>query len=158
MTLHKLSTIAFLGAGLYASALPFNGSFELGTDGFALIRYLRTDTNLRLNFIPLQLDSGADNCGKNSLKLANPYRENYNIFSKEFKLEADTTYHFEGKIRSANAGEKVYLGIFKVDPAWSAESIMVNTDVEWKKFSKTFTTKIFFFKIILLDHCAHCAI
>ena len=141
MTLHKLSTIAFLGAGLYASALPFNGSFELGTDGFALIRYLRTDTNLRLNFIPLQLDSGADNCGKNSLKLANPYRENYNIFSKEFKLEADTTYHFEGKIRSANAGEKVYLGIFKVDPAWSAESIMVNTDVEWKKFSKTFTTK-----------------
>jgi len=23
---------------------------------------------------------------------------------------------------------------------------------------KTFTTKIFFFKIILLDHCAHCAI
>ncbi len=140
MTHYRL-LLMLLGISISVSALPFNGSFELGTDGFALIRHLRTDTNPGLDFIPLKLYPGAPGHGKNSLKLENPYKENYNIFSKEFLLQADTVYHFEGKIRSAAAGEKVYLGIFKVDPQWSAESIVVNTGVGWKKFTKKFKTQ-----------------
>ena len=77
------------------SANPvFNGSFELGTDGFALKRELRLATNPSLKFTPLKLSAGAPGAGKNSLMIENPYAEYFDLLSREFKLKPATTYRF----------------------------------------------------------------
>lgn len=47
-----------------AANTVFNGSFELGTDGFALERELRLATNPSLKFTPLKLSAGAPGAGK----------------------------------------------------------------------------------------------
>ena len=58
----------------------FNGSFELGSEGFALEQELRTDLNKELKFFPLKTAEGAPGEGKLSLLLENPFAEYYNIF------------------------------------------------------------------------------
>ena len=51
--------VLLAGAAVTASANSiFNGSFELGTEGFALRRDLRIDTNPQLEFIPLKTVDG----------------------------------------------------------------------------------------------------
>ena len=77
--------VLLLAGGTLAANPVFNGSFELGTDGFALEKELRTDTNPGLKFIPLKVTDQAPGSGKRSLLFENPHAEYYNIFSKEFR-------------------------------------------------------------------------
>ena len=51
--------VLLLAGGTLAANPVFNGSFELGTDGFALEKELRTDTNPGLKFIPLKVTDQA---------------------------------------------------------------------------------------------------
>ena len=54
----KIFLLCSLPLALSANSF-FNGSFELGTDGFAVERELRTDVNPSREFIPLKLSAGA---------------------------------------------------------------------------------------------------
>ncbi len=125
---------------LKAENIIFNGSFELGTNGFVLEKELRPDTNPELKFLPLTIDKGAPGAGKNSLKMENPYAEVFGIYSKEFKIEPSTTYTLSGKIKCSKNGERVYFGVFNVDPHWSAFSHTVKGSNKWTDFKNTFTT------------------
>ena len=69
--MNKTSILLFLPFALAANAI-FNPSFELGTDGFALEKELRPDTNPGMTFLPLKPAQGAPGAGKNSLKIENP--------------------------------------------------------------------------------------
>lgn len=118
----------------------FNGSFELGTDGFALEQELRTDLNKELKFHPLKTASAAPGEGKQSLELENPYAEYYNLFSKDFRLKPSTQYEFSVKMKSSVPGDQVYFGVFKVDPKWSAHAQTFSASKEWKTYTFRFTT------------------
>ena len=118
----------------------FNGSFELGSEGFALEQELRTDLNKELKFFPLKTAEGAPGEGKLSLLLENPFAEYYNIFSKEFRLKPSTQYEFSVKMKSSEPGDPVYFGVFKVDPQWSAHSKTFRASKEWKTYTFRFTT------------------
>ena len=118
----------------------FNGSFELGTDGFALEQELRTDLNKELKFHPLKTASAAPGEGKQSLELENPYAEYYNLFSKDFRLKPSTQYEFSVKMKSSVPGDQVYFGVFKVDPHWSAHAKTFSASKEWKTYTFRFTT------------------
>lgn len=118
----------------------FNGSFELGTDGFALEQELRTDLNKELKFHPLKTASAAPGEGKQSLELENPYAEYYNLFSKDFRLKPSTQYEFSVKMKSSVPGDQVYFGVFKVNPKWSAHAQTFSASKEWKTYTFRFTT------------------
>ena len=126
---------------VFSDNFVFNGSFELGTDGFALWKYMRPDTNPKLEFIPLTVGEGAPGCGKNSLRLDNRYTEHFDIFSKEFRLKPDTTYRASAKMRSSQANTSLWFMIFKVDSSWFIRGKKVSLQKDWQEFSFTFTTK-----------------
>lgn len=135
------SIVLLAGAAVTVSANSiFNGSFELGTDGFALRRDLRVDTNPRLEFIPLKTVPGAPQSGEKALLFSNPFAENYWIFSKEFKLKPSTKYRFSFKGKSASAGERVNFAVFKIDPQWSAQAEVFRLTPEWKSYEYTLET------------------
>lgn len=138
----SLSSFAVLliAGGTLAANPVFNGSFELGTDGFALEKELRTDTNPGLKFIPLKVTDKIPGSGKRSLLFENPYAEYYNIFSKEFRLKPSTEYKLSVKLKSSKGNDSVYFGVFKVDPQWSAHSRTFTVPTAWKEFEFTFTT------------------
>ena len=125
-----------------AANTVFNGSFELGTDGFALVRELRLATNPSLKFTPLKLSAGAPGAGKNSLMIENPYAECFDLFSREFKLKPATTYRFTAKLKAEKGGETLRISVFKVDDKWLVYSRMFNfAGGEWQNFDFTFTTE-----------------
>ena len=81
-----LALCAVLPVGaLSAGDILFNSSFELGTEGFAIRRFLTEDTNPKLTFTPWQLDAGRT--GKYSLKVENPFEERTEIVTVEFPLK-----------------------------------------------------------------------
>lgn len=137
--MNKSTFLILLPFALAANPV-FNGSFELGTDGFALERELRTDTNPGQKFIPLKTAPGAPGEGKQALLLENPNKESYNIFSKEFRLKPSTEYKLSVKLKSSKGNDSVYFGVFKVDPQWSAYSRTFTVPSKWKTLEYTFTT------------------
>ena len=81
----KIFLLCSLPLALSANSF-FNGSFELGTDGFAVERELRTDVNPSREFIPLKLSAGAPGAGRYALAVVNCRAEYYSVFSYEFRL------------------------------------------------------------------------
>ena len=139
--MNKTPLLLMLPFALAANTV-FNGSFELGTDGFALERELRLATNPSLKFTPLKLSAGAPGAGKNSLMIENPYAEYFDLFSREFKLKPATTYRFTAKLKAEKGGETVRISVLKVDDKWRAYSRMFNfAGGEWQNFDFTFTTE-----------------
>ena len=132
--------VLLLAGGTLAANPVFNGSFELGTDGFALEKELRTDTNPGLKFIPLKVTDQAPGSGKRSLLFENPHAEYYNIFSKEFRLKPSTEYKLSVKLKSSKGNDSVFFGVFKVDPQWSAHSRAFTVPTAWQEFEFTFKT------------------
>ena len=128
---------------LTAGNQVFNGSFELGTDGFALEKSLRLDTNPKLEFKTLTTAEGAPGAGKKSLKIENPYAESFNLFSKEFRLKPGTTYRASVRMRASKDNIRMMMRIFKIDRTWFAhgESANFGLTKEWREFSYEFTTQ-----------------
>lgn len=116
----------------------YNGSLELGTDGFAIEKNLRTDTNPGLQFLPLKTAEAAPGEGKNSLLIENPYAENFSLFSKEFQLKANTEYQLSVKVKSSIPQDKIVLGVFKVAPGWFVKIRSFPVSSEWKTLQYTF--------------------
>ena len=98
--MNKTSILLLLPFALAANPV-FNGSFELGTDGFALERELRPATNPSLKFTPLKLAAGAPGAGKHSLMIENPYAEFFGLFSREFKLKPTASLRNSRRRRAA---------------------------------------------------------
>ena len=132
---------------LTAGNLVFNGSFELGTDGFALEKNLRLDTNPKLEFKALTTAEGAPGAGKRSLKIENPYAENYNLFSKEFPLKAETVYRVSFRMRASVDQIRVWPRIIKVEvnprSTWTCHGLKVRFTLskDWREYSYKFTIK-----------------
>lgn len=78
----------------------FNGGFEVGTAGYETVRAIRPDTNPKLEYTPLRTDLQEKKSGRRSLRLANPYAEQVELHSLEFKLKANTLYHVSGYSKS----------------------------------------------------------
>lgn len=138
--MNKFILLSLLPFALTANPV-FNGSFELGTDGFALEKELRPASNPELKFIPLKLSTGAPGSGQFSLLVENPYAEYFAVFSREFKLKPSATYRFSAKVKAEKGGSPVCFRIFKVDGKWLAYPHTVKTERGWRSFSFTFTTE-----------------
>lgn len=132
--------LALLTLALHANPI-FNGSFEMGTDGFALERYLRPDVNPQLTFLPLRLTDGAPGAGKNALRIENPHAENFCLFSREFRLKPATRYRLTGKLRSPDGVATLRIAVFKVDDKWLAYPLQAKTTAQWQDFELAFTTE-----------------
>ncbi|MGN0877999.1 MAG: hypothetical protein ACI4WT_00925 [Oligosphaeraceae bacterium] len=132
--------LTLLTLALHAN-LIFNGSFEMGTDGFAVERFLRPDTNPKLEFIPLRLAAGAPGSGANALRVENLFAERLTLFSREFRLKTTTRYRLTGKIRATDGEASLRIAVFKVDDKWLAFSLTARTTPEWQDFSLDFTTE-----------------
>lgn len=132
--------LALLTLALHANPI-FNGSFEMGTDGFALERYLRPDVNPQLTFLPLRLTDGAPGAGKNALRIENPHAENFCLFSREFRLKPATRYRLTGKLRSPDGEATLRIAVFKVDDKWLAYPLQAKTTAQWQDFELAFTTE-----------------
>ena len=139
----SLSAISLFAGTLFGENAVFNASFEMGTDGFALERRLRPDTNPNLEFKALTTDEGAPGAGKKSLKIANPYAESFKLFSKEFRLKPGTEYRISAKMRASENGPQMMMRIFKVDNKWFAhgESANFKLTKDWREYSYEFTTQ-----------------
>lgn len=129
----------FFPAALGANTI-FNGSFELGTDGFALEKYLRTDTNPELKFLPLKTAAGAPGEGRQSLQIENPFAEHFYLYSKEFRLKPSTRYRLSAKMKSSTGGESLRFAIGKVDPKWTFLGKTIRLTKEWSTYECIFTT------------------
>lgn len=116
----------------------YNGSLELGTDGFAIEKNLRTDTNPGLQFLPLKTAEGAPGEGKKSLLIENPYAEYFSLASKEFRLKADTEYQLSVKVKSSIPNDRIILGVCKVAPKWFVKTKRFPVSTEWKTLRCTF--------------------
>ena len=115
----KFPTIFLLIAGMTASAaenLIFNGSFELGTDGFAMQKNLNSSRNPKLEFFPLQVDSLQPGDGKYSLRLENPHGEHFELRSREFPMKPETEYVLRGMIRSDRPETHFRLLVLGINP------------------------------------------
>jgi len=123
-----------------AGNVIFNGAFALGTDGYALERELRVDTNSSLRFIPLEIDGAASGVGQKALKIANPYAEVFGLYSKEFKLAPDTRYKFSGRVKTTAAGDRLFVGVYRVNPRWFAHMETFPVATQWGRLAYEFTT------------------
>lgn len=140
--MNKTSILLFLPFALTANAI-FNPSFELGTDGFALEKELRPDTNPGMTFLPLKTAQGAPGAGKNSLKIENPYSEHFVLYSKEFKLKPATEYRLSAKVRASMKGEKLNFRVIKAYDQWLAYTKAADATTEWSDFEYVFSTADF---------------
>ena len=140
--MNKTSILLFLPFALAANAI-FNPSFELGTDGFALEKELRPDTNPGMTFLPLKTAQGAPGAGKNSLKIENPYSEHFVLYSKEFKLKPATEYRLSAKVRASMKGEKLNFRVIKAYDQWLAYTKAADATTEWSDFEYVFSTDDF---------------
>ncbi|HBJ95321.1 MAG TPA: hypothetical protein DDZ11_02245, partial [Lentisphaeria bacterium] len=140
--MNKTAFLFFLPLALAANPV-FNPSFELGTDGFALEKELRPDTNPEMKFLPLKTAEGAPGAGKNSLKIENPYSEFFVVYSKEFKLKPAIEYRLSAKVRASMKGEKLNFRLLKAYDQWLAYTKAADMTTEWSNFEYVFSTDDF---------------
>ena len=69
--------------------LFYNGSFELGKCGYSILRNYRPKVNPKLETNLPVLDSSTKVDGEFSLRIDNPYQEEYTLECREFDLPAD---------------------------------------------------------------------
>lgn len=135
---------ARLSAAQNQSNLVFNGDFELGTDGFAIERRVRPDTNPRLQFRRLETDAFERNSGKRSLKLSNPCGEECRLFSREFDLEPDTEYLVSMDIKHTGEGRIPFsfsIATIQSHQDWHSFSHEFNVGPQWERYTYRFRTK-----------------
>lgn len=138
----KKTALVFLLPFALAANPVFNASFELGTDGFALEKELRPDTNPNLKFLPLKTAPGAPGAGKKSLKIENPHSEHFILYSVDFKLKPATEYKLSAKVRASVKGEKLNFRIIKAyGDEWIAYTEPADMTGDWSHFEFVFTTR-----------------
>lgn len=138
----KESALLFLIPLALAANPVFNASFELGTEGFAIEKELRPDTNPQLQFIPLQTAPGAPGSGQNCLRIGNPYSEHFVLYSNDFRLKPATQYRLTAKVRASMEGEKLNFRLIKAyGSEWIDYTVPVDMTSQWSSFEFVFTTR-----------------
>ncbi len=139
----KLFLLTVLPGLLFAHELVFNGGFEIGTDGFAVVRHLEPEVNKKLTYYPLAVDAKNAASGKQSLKIANPNGEFFELHSKGFELKPNTEYTVSLKAKSDAPGAKIRVIVYNVNiktGKWIVKARLFNLTNEYKTYSFDFNT------------------
>jgi len=148
------SASMFLACSLYAGNLVFNGSFELGSDGFGMQRTLRPDTNPKLEFHHPVPDTTAFADGRQSLLIDNSTAEFFQLFSKEFPVEKGKNYTLRVKMKSDVSDYQINVIVYGVKDmaspggGWFIHSQRFSVGKEWKEYEFSFTPKISYVYVI----------
>lgn len=118
----------------FAENLFFNGSMALAADGYALRRNLRTDTNPKLEFIPLRTEAGA-------LIVDDPYAEGGKIFCREIPLKAATRYRFTAETRATAGTLKAEFQTVNSHADWHQFDGPLPGSPQWRRGTVEFTTR-----------------
>lgn len=121
--------------------LVFNSGFEMGTDGYAIVRILEPEVNPDLKFLPLKTDTENAASGKRALRIENPNGEFYELHTKSFQLKPETDYTVSVKAKSDAPGAKIRLIIYNVvNSSWNVHARVWMLDKAYKNYSFTFNT------------------
>lgn len=134
LVLTGLFTAGLTGAGEYL----FNPKFELGSSGFALLRYLSPENNRKLEYLPVRVIRDESLPGKPVMHIRNPWKEFYKLSSKEFTVPAREELVFRGMMKSTNPdGEEFIVSLLSVDlnGRWVTLSRRINVNSEWKRYT-----------------------
>jgi len=119
----------------------FNPSFELGTDGYAFIRYMRYDTNKQMQYIPAQIDNKDYIDGNQSFKITNPYAEQIRVVTQEFILDnkPDKKYILTFWAKSSKDSQEFSATILSTTSiGWDNKSLHTTLTKEWKQYKLEF--------------------
>ena len=90
-------------ADAQAENLFFNGSFELGKCGYSFDRFHRPKVNPKLESHLPAIDPGTKSEGKVSLRIDNPFGEEYRLQCRDFLLPADAEIHVSFQAKGSGA-------------------------------------------------------
>lgn len=156
--MQRLCKLLRLGAASVAACLPlclhagevpapvetsivYNGGFELGSSGFALIRYLRLSTNPQMRYDPPQADESTKQAGRSSLRISNQFAEAYELVSREFRLQPGTEYRCSFYLKTSRAGYPLNASIASVGyKDWKVFSQSCEGATGWTRNELKFTT------------------
>lgn len=143
----RLSTVISMatimsGVSMHAENLIFNSGFELGTQGYHCIKYLRPDANPDFLYEGLEQDNTEQVAGGSSLRLPNRFAETSNLLLSEIKLLPDTDYTLSVWMKSTSASYPVTMKILSASPdeKWDSKSTTVNVGSSWTRYSMAFHT------------------
>ncbi len=123
------------------TCVVYNGGFELGAAGFALIRYLRLSTNPQMQYAPPQADEANKQAGRSSLRISNQFAEAYELISREFRLQPDTEYRCSFYLKTSRAGYPLSASIASVGyKDWKVFSQPCEGATSWTRHEWKFTT------------------
>ncbi len=138
-----LSSILLVVVGkLQAENVFYNGSFELGKCGYSILRNYRPKVNPKLETNLPVLDSSTKVDGEFSLRIDNPYQEEYTLECREFDLPADVFVSISFYAKTDGDGDIQPRSEFR------APKIPLNVvhrsfrlTKEWKKYAYTIKTE-----------------
>ena len=90
-------------ADAQAENLFFNGSFELGKCGYSFDRFYRPKVNPKLETHLPVIDPTTKTEGKVSLRINNPFGEEYRLQCRDFLLPADAEIHVSFQAKGSGA-------------------------------------------------------
>ncbi len=142
MKLTLTALFALLTLGAAAQNLVFNGDFELGDAGFALIRALRPDTNPQLVFDGLQCTDRQPFSGRKALVIRNRFSERFELHSKDFVLRGETNYQISLSARTESGTARISVVAYRVTrkSGWEVQSRSFDLTDAWQTFRFDFTT------------------
>lgn len=127
---------------LHAENLFFNGSFELGTCGYSFDRFYRPKQNPKLEKHLPVLDDTTKTDGQFSLRIDNPFREEYRLQCKDFILPANAEIRvsFQAKgngsitvqtdFRAPGKPINIQGKYIRLTPDWKCHSFTFHTGAE----------------------------
>ncbi len=136
-TLLVILSIAFIQA---ADNIVFNSSFELGSKGFACLKFLRQDNNPEFKFNDISTDKSDAVSGSASLLLSNRFAEATELSSANFELKAESSYTFSFWLKASIENYPVYLSVVSQSPWKIHGSTQVNAGRNWARYSFSFKT------------------
>lgn len=139
MPVKSLFLIPLLPLALFAENRIFNGSFEVGMEGFVLERILRPDTNADLLFTDPVLEK--ESSGNTVLRIANPFSEKTTLHVREVPVPHGTKQllRFSAKAeKSMNLFVSIRVQYAKDAPTWN-RTFRIGT--AWKQFEVSFPVR-----------------
>lgn len=129
----------FAAGQLQAENLFYNGSFELGKCGYSFDRFYRPKVNPKLERNLPVLDKTTKTEGRYSLRVDNPYQEEYRVQCKDFILPANAKVNISFYAKGEN-GITAQTDFRAPKKPINLGGKYVHLSKEWKKFSFSIQT------------------
>jgi hypothetical protein len=126
-------------AGEGGRNLFFNSGFELGAAGYGMVKHLRPETNPKMIYEGLVIDTKASG-GKSCLRVPNRFGESCEIYVKEVRVKPATRYTISLDLKSEVADAPVPVIFLSVTDQWRIHSQTFKVTTEWKRYRYSFTT------------------